>query len=139
MNGIKVLALAAVAGLALAGPAATDDLFKDKLYVKVGVTGMLPDESDNVSAIGGGVDISYGCVPTLNLECYFTPDVSAQLFCCIAPHKVAAVNTALGRVNLGEITLFPPTVPLKKHCELGGGVTPLVGAGVNHTHFFNDE
>jgi outer membrane protein len=138
MKGIKFMAAALVAGAALAGPAAAEDLFADKLYVKFGVTGVLPEESAKVSTIGGTVDISDEYVPTLNLEYFFTPDVSAELICCIAPHKVAAVNTALGRVNLGEITLFPPTVTLKKHFELSG-FKPYVGAGVNYTHFFNDE
>lgn len=139
MKGIKALALAAAMGAFLATPAAAEDFFKDKLYVKVGVTGVLPDESAEISAIGGTVDISDEYVPTLNLEYFFSPDISAELICCIAPHKVAAVNTALGRVNLGEITLFPPTVTLKKHFELDGGVKPYIGAGINYTAFFDEE
>lgn len=138
MKGIKTIAFAALAGLALAGTANADDLIKDKLYVKVGVTGVLPDESAKISAIGGTVDISDEYVPTVNLEYFFAPDFSAELICCIAPHDVAAINTAAGRVDLGEVTLFPPTITLKKHFELDG-FKPYVGAGVNYTHFFNEE
>jgi outer membrane protein len=139
MKGIKLMALAAVASLSLTGPALAEDLIKDKLYVKFGVAGVLPDESAKVSVIGGSVDISDEYVPSVQLEYFFAPDISVELLCCIAPHKVAAVNTALGRVNLGEITLFPPTVTLKKHFELADGFKPYVGAGVNYTTFFNDE
>lgn len=138
MKGIKMLALAAVATAALAGPALAEDFITDKLVVKVGVTGVLPDESASIRPIGGTVDISDEYVPTVNLEYFFTPDISAELICCIAPHEVQAVNTALGRVNLGEVTLFPPTITLKKHFDLGG-FKPYVGAGINFTHFFNED
>jgi outer membrane protein len=122
----------AFAGVAEAG---TDGHFQ----VNVGVSGVLPDEGANISVIGGDVDISDEVVPTASIEYRFNDSWSAELMCCAARHDVKAVNTALGPVNLGKITHFPPTVTVKYRFPQFGTITPYVGAGVNYTHFFDES
>lgn len=130
-------ALAAVAALAIAPVAQAEVL--DRFQIKVGVSGVLPDESASIDPIGGDVDISDQWVPSLQIEYFFNDNISAELLCCVATHDVAAVNTAAGDVNLGEVTHFPPTLTLKYRWTGMGAFEPYVGAGVNYTAFIDDE
>jgi len=52
---------------------------------------------------------------------------------------VRAVGTDLGPIDLGDVTLLPPTVTLQYHFNTSERVKPYVGAGVNYTTFFNDD
>lgn len=131
-----VAGAAFVAALALAAPAQAS--FLDNIQVKVGVSGVLPNESADTS-IGGDVDISDEWAPSLQLEYFFTDHVSMELLCCVATHDVAAVNTIAGNVDLGEVTHFPPTLTLKYRWTGIGAFEPYVGAGVNYTAFIDDE
>ncbi len=140
MNSFRTFAHAfAFAAFAAVIPAAAHAGVLDRVQVKVGVAAVLPEESAKVSVIGGDVNISDEYVPTLQLEYFFNDHVSTELMCCFARHDVAAVNTALGRVNLGKVTHFPPTVTLKYRWTSLGALQPYVGAGVNYTHFFNEK
>jgi outer membrane protein len=128
----------AAGAVALAGTASAQD-FLHNVQVKVGVSGILPDESATITTIGGDVSISDAYVPTLQIEYFFNDNVSAELLCCVAEHDVKAVGTALGTVDLGKVSHFPPTLTLKYHWTNLGAWQPYVGAGVNYTHFFSDE
>lgn len=107
--------------------------------MKVGVSGVLPDESATISTIGGDIDISDEFVPSLQIEYFFNDNMSAELLCCMAQHDVKAVGAVLGTVDLGQVAHFPPTLTLKYHWTDLGPWQPYVGAGVNYTRFFNDE
>ncbi len=119
--------------------AAQADVFRDKLSVKVGVMGVLPDESASIRPIGGTVDISDEYLPAVNLDYKINDAFSVEAICCVAPHRVQAVRTAVGTVDLGKVTLFPPTVTLKYHFLNDAPVKPYVGAGINVTAFFNEK
>ena len=112
MRILRTLIIAAAGVLALAGTAAAQNPLHN-FQVKLGVSGVLPDTSATISTIGGGVDISDEYVPTLQVEYFLNENVSAELLCCVATHDVKAVGTALGDVDLGKITHFPPTVTLQ--------------------------
>jgi outer membrane protein len=129
-------AFAAIAALVFAAPAQAGVL--ENFQIKVGVSGVLPDESADTS-IGGDVDISDEWVPSLQLEYFFNDNVSMELLCCVATHDVAAVDTAVGDVDLGEVTHFPPTLTLKYRWTGFGAIEPYVGAGVNYTAFIDEE
>lgn len=137
MSQYKLAAMGILAVVLLAAPANAGIL--ENLQVKVGVSGVLPHESAKISTIGGDVRISDEVVPSLQLEYFFTDRISAELLCCIARHEVVAVGTALGRVDLGKVTHFPPTVTVKYRWTELGALQPYVGAGVNYTHFFDDK
>lgn len=132
-TGAAVAAI--LASLALAAPAQARVL--ENFQIKVGVSGVLPNESASVSPIGGDVEISDQWVPSLQIEYFFTDRVSAELLCCVATHDVSA--TALGGIDLGEVTHFPPTLTLKYRWTGMGAFEPYVGAGVNYTAFIDDE
>lgn len=137
MRIVRSLILATGA-LALAGTASAQSLL-DNFQFKVGVSLIQPDESATISAIGGTVDISDEYVPSLQIEYFFTDNISVELLCCIATHDVSAINTSLGTVNLGEVSHFPPTVTAKYRWTDFGAFQPYLGAGVNYTTFYDDE
>ncbi len=137
MRMMSTVAVLAISMLGLAAPA-NAEMFGGKLNVKAGVAGVLPDESATTT-IGGTADISDEYVPALMFEYDLSERVSVELFCCLAPHEVKAVETDLGDVDLGEVTLFPPVVTAKYRLLTSGPVRPYVGAGVNVTVFFNED
>lgn len=136
MRKIGVIAAAVAAAIAFAAPAQAGIL--DNFQIKLGVSGVLPNE-DATTDIGGDVDISDEWVPSLQIEYFFNDNVSMELLCCVATHDVRAVDTIVGDVDLGEVTHFPPTVTLKYHWTQFGAFQPYVGAGVNYTAFIDDE
>jgi len=138
MPKIKMLIAASLFALGAAGVAsAQDDV--EHFQIKVGVSSIQPVEKSTISTIGGNVNISNEIVPTVQLEYYFTNNVSVELLCCMARHDVVAENTALGKVNLGKVSHFPPTLTAKYHFTNFGQVEPYVGVGVNYTRFFDNK
>lgn len=137
MRIMRSLLAVAAASIAFAGVASAQDL--SPFQVKLGASWIQPEESATISTIGGGVDISDEVVPTLQIEYFFNENISAELLCCVATHDVVATNTAIGDVDLGQVSHFPPTVTLKYHWTDFGAFKPYVGAGVNYTTFYDDE
>lgn len=123
-------AAAAFAALAMSTPASAGVL--DNFQVKIGVSGVLPDESGDPIP----VDISDEWVASAQIEYFFTDNISAELLCCVATHDVTAAD---GAIDLGEVSHFPPTVTLKYRWTNFGQFEPYVGAGVNFTTFYNSD
>ena len=96
-----------------------------------------PDESANISVIGGGVNIDTAVMPELDFTYFFTDNIAAELILAVSPHDITAVNTALGDVPVGNTTLLPPTLTLQYHFLPREQMSPYVGVGVNYTHFFD--
>lgn len=130
MKTIGAAAVAALAALTLSAPAQAGIL--DNVQIKVGVSAILPDEDGDPIP----VEISDEYVPSLQIEYFFSDNISAELLCCVATHDVTALNGAL---DLGEVTHFPPTVTLKYHWTDMGSFQPYVGAGVNYTAFIDSN
>ena len=100
---------------------------------------VIPHESADISAIGGDVDISVSYVPEIDLSWFFTKNIAVELIAAITPHDVDATGTALGKVDLGNVWLLPPTVLLQYHHPLENGFKPYVGAGINYTFFLHED
>jgi outer membrane protein len=125
----EAAAIAALAAFAFTAPAQAAIL--ENVQIKVGVSGVLPNESGDPI----DVEISDEYVPSLQIEYFFNDNVSAELLCCVATHDV---ETTSG-LDLGEVTHFPPTVTLKYRWTNFGQFEPYVGAGVNYTAFIDEE
>ncbi len=108
------------------------------LLVRGRFIAVVPQESADISSIGGDVDISNAYVPELDLTWFFTKNIAVEAIAAITPHDVKATNTSLGNVDLGSVWLLPPTVLLQYHHPIGKW-KPYVGAGVNYTVFFNED
>ncbi|MAP93689.1 MAG: hypothetical protein CMK07_01945 [Ponticaulis sp.] len=114
--------------------------------VRARVLGVYPDEGADLSvggaALGGDVDIDAGYVPELDISYFFTDNISAELILGVTPHDVTATNVAAvggADVDIGDVTLLPPTLTLQYHFPTGGKFIPYVGAGVNYTIFFDED
>ncbi len=137
MRIVRSLIIAAGA-IAMAGTASAQDIWHN-VQVKVGVSLIQPDESSSISLIGGEAKISDEYVPTLQIEYFFSDNISAELLCCVAEHEVKAENTALGSVDLGKVSHFPPTLTVKYRWTDMGAFQPHLGAGVNYTTFYDKQ
>lgn len=136
MKTLLLTAAAAMTAMGIAAPAhaeAGDWLFRLRA---INVT---PDESADISAIGGDVDIDTSVVPEFDISYFFTDHIAAELILGVTPHDVTAVGTALGDVDLGDVTLLPPTLTVQYHFNPDGQLRPYVGAGLNYTLFFNED
>lgn len=94
-----------------------------------------PDESADIEAIGGDVDISTAVIPELDFTYFFTENIAAELILGTAKHDVKAVATSVGDIDLGNVWLLPPTLTLQYHFT-GLGIKPYAGAGINYTIFY---
>lgn len=122
----------------------SDGLFdftdKERWIIRARALMVEPDESANINTIGGNVDIDEQYVPELDFTYFFSRNVAAELILATTPHDVTAVNTAAGQVDLGDVWLLPPTLTLQYHfMPESETFRPYVGAGVNYTHFYNED
>lgn len=100
---------------------------------------VVPDESADISLIGGDVDIEEDTVPELDITYFFTENFGVELILGTTNHGVEAVNTAAGKVDLGEVSLLPPTLTVQYHFLPHERFRPYVGVGLNYTIFYNED
>ncbi|KCZ50264.1 hypothetical protein HY3_15155 [Hyphomonas pacifica] len=144
---MKQLLLATlVAGATWLGTAPAASADENPWMVRGRVIGVLPDESGDLSVagapLGGDVEISNQYVPELDITYFFTKNIAAELILGVTPHDVKATNVAAvngANVDLGDVTLLPPTLTLQYHFVNDSQWKPYVGAGVNATFFFNED
>lgn len=107
--------------------------------VRLRALDVLPDPSSSrISAIGGHVtDISNQVTAELDFSYFFTNHWAAELILATTRHSVKATGTALGSVNLGKVSVLPPTLTAQYHLFPGKWMNPYAGVGINITHFYN--
>lgn len=99
------------------------------------ILGVMPDESWDKNPAGlGNLSIDNSIVPELDVTYFFNKNLAIEVIAGVTQHNVKAGNT-----DVGDVWLLPPTVTLQYHFNLGGGIKPYVGAGVNYTVFFNED
>lgn len=98
--------------------------------------GVIPNEHATIEAIGGDVDITTSFIPELDFSYFFNENIALELILGTTRHDVEAIHTAAGDIDLGNVSLLPPTLTLQYHFT-GGKVKPYIGAGVNYTIFYD--
>jgi len=132
---MKKLLLTTALSLAFSEAAiAAGDFQAGDFMLRARALGVIADESGRVSN-GDSVSIDDSYVPELDLTYFFTPNIAAELIAAVTPHNV---KTSSG-INAGDVWLLPPTLTLQYHITQFDGFKPYVGAGVNYTHFFNED
>ena len=96
-----------------------------------------PDESAVLTPINGTAEIDGVVTPELDFTYFFTDNIAAELILATTRHSPSAIGTTLGDVELGKVSLLPPTLTLQYHFINSGGIKPYIGAGVNLTLFYN--
>lgn len=109
--------------------------------VRARAIAIMPDESaSKLTVIGGEADsISTEVVPEIDITYFFNSYIAAELVLATAQHDVKATGTALGKVDLGDVRILPPTLTLQYHPLPEGMFSPYIGAGINYTHFFDES
>ena len=78
---------------------------------------------------GSQTKASDNVVPTLAVEYFFTPNISAETICCTSSHHVTGAGPLAGAAIVDHAVLIPATLTLKYHLPLAGGIKPYIGAG----------
>ncbi len=119
----------------------TQSAFADLSSWQIGIRGLdvVPDASSSpITGINGNVtDIGSDVVPELDINYYFTNNISSELILGTTHNTVQATGTVVGTVNLGSVNLLPPTLTVLYHFLPTSVIDPYLGAGVNYTHFYN--
>jgi len=137
-------AAAAIAALGFAGSAQAGSP-DGKLQVKLLATAVLPDGkvdagSPNFGLTGLNTKANDNVVPTVAIEYFFTPNISAETICCFTGHHVSVTSPA-GTVYehaIDHVLVLPATLTLKFHLPVGG-IKPYVGAGVTEFFFLGEH
>lgn len=94
------------------------------------------DSSTNITTIGGTASVDTQIAPEVDLSYFFTDNIAAELITAVARHRARGNGTAVGNINLGEVSLLPPTLTLQWHFLPHSIINPYVGGGINYTYFF---
>ena len=141
----KFMTLAAIAAASLITTPALAGNKDGHWQIKVLGTGVLPDgkiSKINNNAIGlpaGSQTVANdNVVPTLAVEYFFTPNISAETICCLTTHHVSGAGAIAGTAIVDHAMILPATLTLKYHLPLAGGIKPYIGAGPS-VFFYIDE
>lgn len=143
-QAICAMAAAAIATLTFGATSAAEAGSENgNFMMRVLGAGVIPDEKVDVTA--GGLtfrdagDVSDAWVPATTLTYFFSPNVAAELFCCVAQHNVKGKGALAGFGEVADMWLFPPTVTLQYHFTGLGGFKPYLGLGVTYINFFDEK
>ncbi|PKP72058.1 MAG: OmpW family protein [Alphaproteobacteria bacterium HGW-Alphaproteobacteria-5] len=103
--------------------------------IRARVLDVVPDESASTT-IGGDVNISNEVVPELDFTYFVTDNIALELIAGITKHDVSHKPTG---IDLGEVSLLPPTLTLQYHFMPKERFSPYIGAGLNYTFFYNED
>lgn len=127
---------AAVLALTMISTVAVAD---DSWLMRIRGINMNPDVSSTVNVIGGAADIDSDTVPELDITYFFTDNIAAELILATTRHRVDVSGSTLGNVDLGKVSLLPPTLTAQWHFIPDGTFRPYVGAGLNYTIFYDES
>lgn len=112
--------------------------FADNMMVRMRAINVMPDEKGTPSVVGGDVNLNNASVPELDFSYFFTKNFAMELILATTTHKASATKTALNNLDLGDVSLLPPTLLAQYHHEFGK-FKPYVGAGLNYTIFYGED
>lgn len=136
---MKKLLLATAGAMAVTGFSAPAFADAGDWQFRLRAITVQPDEGADIATIGGDVDIDTSVVPEFDITYFFSDNIAAELILGVTPHDVTAVGTSVGDLDLGDVTLLPPTLTLQYHFNPDGQLRPYAGVGVNYTLFFNED
>lgn len=140
MKLIQTLVASTALVAAFAGVASAQDAEYSKLQLRTRAVYVAPAEDGTTDAVGGDVTLDDSLIPEVDLTYFVTPNIGIEAIAGITKHNANLSNAAVvGNLDLGSVTLLPPTINLQYHFNPAGKIRPYVGAGVNYTVFFNEQ
>jgi outer membrane protein len=102
--------------------------------------GVIPDEDfSNWNYGGADASIDNSIIPELDFTYFFNKNLAVEVIAGVTPHTIDGKGSIAGLGEVGDVWLLPPTVTLQYHLDLGNGIKPYIGAGVNYTVFFSED
>jgi outer membrane protein len=100
------------------------------IFVRLRGEAVLPDTKSTGDVTN--LKASNSVIPEADISYFLTKNIAIEAICCVTKHDISS-----GGNKLAETTLFPPTVMLQYHFDMGK-FKPYLGAGVNYTVFFDN-
>jgi len=133
------VAIGLLAG-AIAAPSLADEgKSAGDIMVRGRAIAVVPHTGGDVSVIGGDPDATTEVVPELDFTYFITDNIALELIAATTRHDVKVKNSALGTVDLGKVSVLPPTLTLQYHFLPKSDFSPYVGIGINYTLFYNAD
>jgi len=115
-----------------------------KWLINLRATDVIPDANNPIFAAGGaytGLNAQVGdsVMPTLGIDYFFTPKISAEVVLGFTHHTAYAVAGDGTQTKVHSTWVLPPIVTLKYHPFPTAKVSPYVGVGANLMVFFSGE
>ena len=94
--------------------------------------------------IGPGVVINDDAIPELDITYMVTPQWGVELILGYSEHTIRVDNKIAAAISSGSrdvihTKVLPPTLTLQYHFLPNAGFRPYIGAGINYTHFFDEQ
>lgn len=142
MKITKIFLLAAAMTLAASPVHAADSspgFHAGDIMVRGRVLTVRPSVDSSVSTIGGQVNASASFEPEADVTYFFTPTIAVEAIAAVTRHHLTDRHSSLGNVDLGHVSLLPPTVTAQYHFLPTERFNPYLGAGINYTVFFDHD
>lgn len=142
--------LATSAIVALSSPSLAQD-FKGKsagdIVVRARGLAVLPQEKGDLYAGApvnsniGDASVGNDYIPEVDFTYFFTDNIAAELIAGTSRHRVKGnLVSALGNsIEIGKVSLLPPTLTVQYHFLSKERISPYVGAGINYTLFYRED
>lgn len=127
-------AIALTMALGAAAPASAHEA-GDWLF-RVGASLVDPKSNNGSFGPGLGIDVDDKWGVTFNVAYMFTPNWAVEVLAAL-PYRHDIAVGPLG--NVASVKHLPPTVSVQYHFAPAAAFQPYVGAGVNYTHFWDDQ
>lgn len=111
--------------------------------IRVRGIGILPD-SDSSLTVGGaaapgvGVEVDDRITADLDFTYFLNNNIALELVLALSKHDVNGTGGLAG-VDVGDFYIIPPHLMVQYHFDLGNGMKPYVGAGVNYSIIFSED
>lgn len=139
---MKLILTASILALTCAGPTFAAEPFRaGDFMIRGRAVGVLPNEDADISGgvTGNSIKIDNSYVPELDFSYFVTDNIAFELIAAVTPHQVGTAASSAGPLDLGDVWLLPPTLTVQYHFSDLGVWKPYLGAGINYTHFFNED
>lgn len=98
-----------------------------------------PDESAEITPIGGDLHVDNINVPSIDVSYFLDDEIAIQFLPGLAQHEARLTGTTLGDRDLGKIWAIAPTALLQYHHEITENIVPYVGMGISYVNYIEDD
>jgi len=110
------------------------------ILLRGGIVGILPDNSDStITRIGGHIAVSDSVTPDFDLSYFVTNHVAIEGIAGVTHNSLTAVDTVLGRIDVGTVWAAPMIALLQYHGLPQSGLNPYAGVGLAVLPYFDAE